>query len=291
MDGRALLDLLATDPNGARVLDALADPDAEGKAARKRGPQVAGAVPGAAITGDALVDLAGGRVRARVDVVSDLAEDELAREVKRRTKVDATVRAFQGCAELKSHVAAPRYLYLRALPQPGRGAFQRPLIEPVLTMRAAQLSLDGEFRDPTGDLEAGRLQLTDDGALERRPEGLIVLARLAARPGLEVSGSTLTSAIAARRRGAPGRAPNAHIGVVLRDLLDSPEAADALAWLEDLAPDVPLYEGVRVDAAAVRAAPSEPGHRRNAAILTAISPDVPKKRRRAFASGAKITLT
>ena len=103
--------------------------------------------------------------------------------------------------------------------------------------------------------------------------------------------STLASAIAARRGGAPGRAPNAHIGVVLRDLLDSPEAADALAWLEDLAPDVPLHEGVKVDAAAVRAAPPEPGYRRNNAILQAISPGVARKRRRAFANGARIKLT
>lgn len=291
MDGRALIDLLATDPNGARVLRALVDPDAEGRAARKRGPQFRGAIPGAAVTSDALVELVAGTIPPRIDVVSALPAHELAREVKRRVKADASARAFQGCAELKSHSFAQRHIYLRALPQPRRGFVQRPLVEPVLTMRAAQLSPDGELRDPTGDLEAGRLRLTDDEALERRPEGLIVLARLVVRPELEVTEGTFASAVAARRAGAPGRAPNGHLGVVLRDLFDSSDAADALVWLEDLAPDVPLYEGLRVDAAAVRAAPAEPGYRRNDAILRAISPGVTEKRRRAFAHGARLKLT
>jgi len=290
VDGRALLDLLAADPNGARVLRALADPDAEGKSARVRGPQLRGAIPGAAVTSDTLVELGAGMVPRRVDVVSALPAHELAREIKRRTKADASVRAFQGCAELKSHFNAKRDIYLRALPQPGRGLVQQPLIEPMLTVRAARLSLGGDLHDPAGDLRAGRLRLTDDEALTRRPEGLIVLARLAARPGLEATEATLACAIAARRAGAPGRAPNGHIGVALRDLFDSPDAAGALAWLEALAPDVPLHEGVRVDAAAVRAAPAEPGYRRNDAILRAISPGVTEKRRQAFAAGARIEL-
>ena len=156
MDGRALIDLLAADPNGARVLDALGNPDAERKAARKRGPRFGGEVPGAAVTGDTLVDLVRGMASPRVDIVSALPQEEPARELKRRIRVDASVRAFQGCAELKSHPAARSRVYLRALPEPGRGDIARPLTEPVLTMRAAQLSLDGDVRDPTGDLEAGR---------------------------------------------------------------------------------------------------------------------------------------
>ena len=189
------------------------------------------------------------------------------------------MRAFQGCAELKSHPAARSRVYLRALPEPGRGDIARPLTEPVLTMRAAQLSLDGDVRDPTGDLEAGRLlRLTDDEALDRQPEGLIVLTRLPARFELEVTESTLASAIAARRGGAPRRRRTLHIGVVLRDLLDCPEAADALAWLEDLAPDVPLHEGVKVDA--VRS-----GRHRPSPATAATTPSF-KRSRRAWPANA-----
>jgi hypothetical protein len=285
MDGRALLDRLAADPHGARVLRALIDPDAEGKAARKRGPRIDGPIPGAAFTGDTLADLRCGRPPTRIDVCSALAPDELASELKARMRVDGNVRTLLGAVVLPTGIGG---VEVRAVPMPGAAPARRPLQEPALTARAATLTIDGDLHDPSGDLAAGRLRLIDPDVLGRRPEALVVLARLAARPELTVTDETSTAAIAARRAGAPGRAPRAHIGPHLRDLFAAPEVAEALTWLEGLAPDVPLADGVSVDADRIAAAIAREPYRRTHAILRALAPDAKNERLVAFARGAKL---
>jgi hypothetical protein len=80
----ALIASLQGDPHGARVLRLLADPRAESRRSGRRGPRVEGPLEGVAVTADAIVDLASGRIPRRIDLVGPGPATELADELRRR---------------------------------------------------------------------------------------------------------------------------------------------------------------------------------------------------------------
>jgi hypothetical protein len=285
--GQDLLGRLERDSHGARVLRLLRDPRADVRRGGRRAPQIGGALPGAAVTADALVDLAIGRVPPRVDVAVSLPPLDLADEVRRRVRGFVVVRSMLGAVELRAPATEPAPFWVRLLPLPGV-ARAEPLTDPALTVRAARLGLDGELFDSDGDLAAGRLRLTDADALERRPEALLHLARLAVRPGTEVDGSTLAAAVAARRSGAPRTARLAHLGPALADLLAAPDAPEALSWLQELAPELPLAERVRVDLEALRQAAAAPAASRTEALLRALAPGATRRTLESFIRGTHL---
>jgi hypothetical protein len=205
----------------------------------------------------------------------------------RRARGHVVVGARLGAVGLRGGTAEAGELWLRVLPAQG-GSPAEPLTEPVLTIRAARLHPAGGLTDSGGDLAAGRLRLTDAAAFERRPEGLLHLARLAVRDPLRPTRGAFEAAVAARRSGAPAAAPLFHLGPPLADLLDAPDAPEALAWLRDLAPEIPLAEGVEVHLPALRQAAAETGPARRQAILGALAPGAANSRLRAFVEGTRL---
>jgi hypothetical protein len=247
---------------------------------------VDGPLEGVAVTADAIVDLASGRTPRRIDLVGPGPATELADELRRRARGHVVVSARLGAVGLRAGSADAGELWLRVLPAQGSPA--EPLTEPVLTIRAARLDPAGGLTGPGGDLAAGRLRPTDAAAFERRPEGLLHLARLAVREPLRPTPGALEAAVAARRSGAPAAAPLFHLGPPLAHLLDAPDAPEALAWLRDLAPEIPLAEGVEVHLPALREAAAETGPARRRAILRALAPGAANTRLRAFVEGTRL---
>jgi hypothetical protein len=283
-----LVDRLAQDPRGRRLIALVTDHRAEHERAEKRGPSIEGPIPGVAITCDALVDLASGRRPSRFDLDAVGSGVELARELRRRAHGDIASTRVHDTTELRSKAGADRALWIRALP-PQRIGGADPLADRLLTIRAARLRFDGWLEDPGGALSSGRLELTDDDALKRRPEGLLLLARLAIRDGFTLTPETREAAVAARRSGALADARLAHLGGPLADLLVQPDFVEAFEWLYALAPEVPLADGVVIDPAALRASSEQAaGPRRVLAILRALAPDATRHRVETFAAGTRV---
>jgi hypothetical protein len=282
-----VLDLLAGDAHGARVLRVLTDPAADARRSGRRAPRIDGPIPGAAVTADTLVELASGRVPARVDVVADGPPRETADELRRRVRGQLQVNERHGAVDVRAPDTEAQPFHVRLVPRPGTVA-DGPFADPVLRLRGARLHLDGALDDPDGDLAARRVRLTAPDALERHPEAVLHLARLAVRPGFELDAGAHEAAVALRRAGAPANTPLSHLGFPLADLLASPELPEALAWLEELAPERPLAEGVVVDAEALRRAAAIRGDERTDALLRALAPGVSPHTLESFKAGTHL---
>ncbi|WP_210495621.1 hypothetical protein [Patulibacter sp. SYSU D01012] len=272
---------LGATAGGRRLLALLQGPAAERASSRSA---FSGALPGVAVTGEALVALRDGRTPAVVDLRWEGAPRELVRELGRRARGGASHRRAQGAVGLV--LDAPPAVAVRAhpaAPAPGRGV----RADPALTVLTAALPLAGPVDDPGGDLAARRVRLADPAVLDRRPEAVLDLARLAVRPGWSLTPDAAAALRAARADGAPATARTTALGVPLADLFDAPadEAVRALELLRDLAPDVPLGPGVVVDVAALRTALGRPAPGLDD-VLHALAPDATPARRRAFAAAA-----
>ena len=273
-----MLDLLARDAHGARVLRVLSDPAGDAHRGGRRAPRIDGPIPGAAITADALVELASGRVPQRVDVVTALPPRDAVDELRRRARGQVRPRERHGVIDVRAPASEAQPFHVRVLPDE----------DPVLRLRGGRLYLDGRLDDPSGDLLAHRVALTAPGALEHHPEALLHVARLAVRPGFELDDAALEAAIELRRRGAPQNVPLSRLGFSMEDLLAAPELPEAVVWLHGLAPELPLADGVVADAGALRAAVSSGGPDRLDAILRALAPGATTRTRRAFIAGAHL---
>jgi len=333
---------VAASAAGRRLLDALRSPTAETLRDGRRGPAFAGAIPGVALAGDALIDLLDGREPFRFVVTWPGAAAPLARELRARLRGDVARRGWGGVVELT--VRTGPALVVRVVPGEAAASADgaagaraaadaaaasadgaegaRPAADaaaasadgaagaraaadaaaasadgaaacgrwsvPVLTVRAARLTLDGRLDDPAGDLAARRLRLIEPDGFRRRPEALLHLARLGCRPGWTIEPETLAAARAARAAGALAAAPVVHLGDALRPLLAAPEAVAALTLLHELAPRIPLADGVEVDEARLRAALAAPADARVEAVLRALAPDASRRRIASFIAGARL---
>lgn len=269
---------------GLRLLAVLREPWAETRRRGRRGPTMAGAIEGVALTGDALPDLLDRREPLRFELTWPGEVAALAQELRARLHGDVVRRAWHDVVELRSADSTPLVVRVR----PGGAAADGPWSDPVLTARAARLGLDGRLDDPGGDLAARRVRLVDPDGLTRRPEALLHLARLGSRPGWTIAAETLAAAQEARLVGAPASAPVAHAGAALADLLAAPEAVAALELLQRLAPDVALADGVEVDGERLRSALDAPPAERLDAVLHALAPSAGERRIRDFRTGARL---
>src|SRR5690242_18253727 len=138
-----MLDLLARDAHGARVLRVLSDPSADTNRGGRRGPRIDGPIPGAAITADALVELASGRAPERVDVVTELPLRDAVDELRRRVRGQVRPRERHGVVDVRAPEPEAQPFHVRVLPLDE---------DPVLRLRGARLYLDGKLDDPGGDL-------------------------------------------------------------------------------------------------------------------------------------------
>jgi hypothetical protein len=238
-------------PGGRRLLALVADPYAEKSRRRQRPGSIDGPLGDRVrLTGDALVDVVAGR-EPRVWTVVAERPGPVASELRRRMRGQVSSRFVKQAAHLAQHEDG---YAIRVLDAVVRG----PLADPVLTMRAAELVLDGpqagELRGPADDLLAGTLRLADPDALRRRPEALVTLARLAVRPELTLPGDTREAARAALAAGALGDASHTDLLFALADLWAAPDAIEALELLRDLAAPAPLHESAEIDGALLRRA-------------------------------------
>lgn len=279
-----LLANLGAGAAGRRLLAVLNDPSAEVRREGRRGPRLAGAIEGVAVTGDALADLVDGRTPDQIDLTWPGEPATLADELRRRLRGDVIRRAWHDVVELRCDTSPP--LVVRVVAG-GAGAGD-PWSDPVLTARAGRLGLDGRLDDPAGDLARRHVRLTDAEAFRRCPEAVLHLARLASRPRWTIEPATLVTARDARRSGAPATAPVVRLGVALSALLASREAIAALGLLRDLAPDVPLADGVEVDEARLRTAFDAPPSGRLDAVLRALAPTASTRRLHDFRAGARL---
>lgn len=270
---------------GRRLLALLSDPKAEPRRrGRRRPPELPGAIPGVAVTGDALADLVDGRMPGRIDLTWPGEAAALAEELRRRLSGNVRRRIWHDVVELRADASPP--LTLRVVPR-GRCA-DSPWSDPVLTVRSARLGLDGRLDDPTGDLLRRHVRLADADGFRRRPEAVVHLARLGARPDWTIEPATLAAARDARRCGAPATAPVVHVGDALRTLLACQEQVPALALLRDLAPEIPLADGVEVDEDRLRVAFGAPRAERLDAVLRALAPTASRTRIESFRAGARL---
>ncbi|MDO8212867.1 hypothetical protein [Conexibacter sp. CPCC 206217] len=273
---------LASTPTGRRLLAVASDPRAETGRTGRRAPAMAGAIEGVAVIGDALPDLVDGRTPARIELTWPGEPAELAQKLRRRLGGDLRRRAWHDLIELRAVDGSLQTL--RVIPH-GRGA-GGAWSDPVLTVRAAKLGLDGRIEDPTGDLARRCVRLVDPDGFRRRPEAVVHLARLGARPNWTIEPATLAAACEIRRDGAPATAPVVHVGAALATLLVCAEPIAALELLQQLAPDVPLADGVEVDGERLRAAFAAPPATRVDAVLRALAPGASRHRIVAFRAGA-----
>lgn len=290
---------VAASAAGARLLGVLRSPRTETYRNGRRGPSMASAIEQVAITGDGLVDVLDGREPLRFSVTWPGAAAPLARELRARLRGDVIRDDWGDVAELRT--TTPPELAVRVLP--GEAADARPdslptergqavtigrWSDPVLTARAARLTLDGRIDDPSGDLAARRVRLRDPDGFRRRPEALLQLARLGSRPGWTIEPETLAAARAARAAGALATAPVVHLGAAFELLVAAPELVAAITLLHELAPEVPLAAGVEVDEQRLRAAAATPDRQRAVAVLRALAPGATRGRLAAFLLGARL---
>jgi hypothetical protein len=129
-----------------------------------------------------------------------------------------------------------------------------PLADPVVTLRAGKLHLADGRLDAADDLLAGTMHLVDPDALHRRPAAVLTIARLAARPELNLDDAARAATRDALHGGALVRARQSDVWFVLPDLLASPEAIEALEFLRDLSAPHPVHEGAEIDGDVLRRA-------------------------------------
>ncbi len=288
---------VAASAAGARLLRVLRAPRAETNRTGRRGPSFAGEIEAVAITGDALVDVLDGREPLRFELTWPGAAAPLARELRARLRGQAIRRDWHGVAELRALDGEPLHVRLR----PGGGAASGPppdgseraqvaaaWTDPVLTARAARLTLDGALEDPSGDLAARRVRLLDPDGFRRRPAALLHVARLGSRPGWTIEPETLAAARAARAAGALAEAPVVHLGDAFQLLVAAPELVAALTLLQRLAPEVPLADGVEIDEQRLHAAAAAPAGERAVAVLRALAPGATRTRIAAFLLGGRL---
>lgn len=276
---------VAAGPTGERLLAALASPSAETHRAGRRAPRFEAAIPGVAFVGDTVIDAVAGRPVDRLVISWPGDPSELADELRRRMRGNVATKRRYSAVQL--HASEDPAVDVLIVPPPD-AAQDGPLTDPVLSVRAARLLLDGTVRDGSGDLAARRLRLMNPEGFRRRPEALLHLARLAAREGWTVEPATYEAAVRARAEGAPGTAPVHHLGFAAAPLLASPEAPGALRFLQDLRPDAPLAPGIAVDDERLRSAMNAPQAERVDALLRALAPDASQRRIRDFRAGARI---
>lgn len=299
MTGAAAADpiaAVAASAAGRRLLSVLRSPTAETNRDGRRGPSLDGAIPEVALTGDALADLLDGRAPLRFDLTWPGAAAQLARELRARLRGDVVRRGWGGVVELTARVEPA--LVVRVLSGAGADVADGARAggagdggrwtDPVLTVRAARLMLDGRLDDPHGDLAARRVRLRDADGFRRRPEVLLHLARLASRPGWAVEPATLAAARAARAAGALTTAPVVHLGAAFELLLATPELVEGLTLLRELAPSVPLADGVEVDERRLRAAAAAPDGECAEAVVRALAPGASRRRIASFLAGARL---
>lgn len=277
----ARLQAIAT---GRRLLAVLDDPAAEARRQGRRGPRLAGAIEGVAVTGDALADLIDGRTPTQFDLTWPGEPATLADELRRRLRGDVIRRAWHDVVELRTADGPP--LVLRVVPNERDADDRRG--DRVLTVRSARLRLDGQLDDPARDLARRRVRLLDADGFRRRPDVVMHLARLGSRPNWTIEPATLAAAQEARRSGAPATAPVVDVGAALSTVLAAPEAVAALELLRDLAPGVPLADGVEVDAERLRAAFDTASADRLDAVLRALAPTASARRLHDFRTGARL---
>jgi hypothetical protein len=240
-----LVKAVGSSPAGRRLLGVLADRRAETSRSSRGRTWIEGTLGDAVVlSGDALVDVVAGRTPRRWTLAA--AEPlAVAGELRRRLRGATSSRRVQG-AVLLENVDGLSVRVVEAIDAPHHS----PLGEPVVTMRAAGLCLDGPragtlravHREAIADLLGGVVRLTDDEALVRRPEAIVTLARLAARPGNTLDVATARLAGTALSSGAFAHARRSRLWFPLDDLLEAPEAIDALERLQGFAPGVPLHE-------------------------------------------------
>jgi hypothetical protein len=273
------LERVSASPDGARLLALIADPHAEKRRRRQDALDALG--DRMWLGGDALVDVWAGRVPRVWTLVSD-DPVALALELRRRLRGNVSSRRLQGAVHLEHEDG----LKLRVLDLEGRG----PLAEPVVALRGARLVLDGPragalLGEGVADLLAGRLRLTDPAALERRPEAVVTVARLAVRPELACDVETTDLLRAALAADALGQARQSRLWFALPDLLAAPEAVAALELLRDLRAPAPLHESAEVDGALLRRVEALLGARgsRSVALTLAVARTATRHRVRSFA--------
>lgn len=286
MQDGSLLDAVAASDGGRRLLAIVGDPRAEKGRRAGRPPRIDGALGDAALlTGDALVDVRAGRT-PRAWTLAAAEPRPVAAELRRRLRGTVSSRFLQGAA-LVAHEDGFQ-LRVTAASDPRSSS----LADPVVTMRAAALVLDGpdagtlRADDPAAieDLSAGRLRLTDSAALVRRPEGLVTLARLAARPELRLGDEARRRARAAFAVGAFAGVRQSRLWFALADLLAAPEAIEALELLQGLSSPAPLHESADVDGALLRRADAlrPSGASRPLTLILAVARHAPRRRVRSF---------
>lgn len=241
---------------GRRLLALIANQHAETNRRRQRDRQhrIDGSLGDQVrLAGDALVDVVAGRTPRIWTLV---AQDSrlVGGELRRRLRGSVSSRSVQEALLLRHEDGYA----LRILD----AAWSGPLADPVLTLRAVALVLDGQdagtlrggHPEAISDLDRGVLRLGDDDALRRRPEGLVTLARLAARPELQLTDRARQQAHAAFASGAFAEVRQSRLWFALDDLLAAPEAIEALELLRDLSAPTPLHDSARVDGDLLRRA-------------------------------------
>jgi hypothetical protein len=290
VDRPKLLEAVASSPGGRRLLGVFADLRAE-KARGSRGRTwIDGAFGDAALlSGDALVDVVAGRTPPRWTLAA-VDPIVVAGELRRRLRGTTSSRRVQGAVLLENE-GGLSVRVVEAIDAPRHS----PLGEPVVTMRALGLVLDGPHAgtlraghpDAVADLLDGRLRLTDDAALDGRPEAIVTLARLAARPGVTLDVATARLAATTLTSGAFARARLSRLRFPLDDLLQAPEAIDALELLQGFAPQVPLHESAEIDGDLLRRADAlrPPGASPPLTLQLAIARSAYRHRIRSFVGG------
>jgi hypothetical protein len=231
------------------------------------------------LTGDALVDL----VAARTPRVWTLAADDprrVAAELRRRLRGTVSSRFVQEAVHLRNEDGRE----LRILDAELRG----PLAEPVVTLRGARLFVEGPDAGTLADaddLRGGVLRLTDPDVLRRRPEAVVTIARLAARPELRLDDETRERTRAALADGALAAARMSRLHFALDDLFASPDAIEALEMLRDLSAPHPLHESAEVDGDLLRRADAllPAGADRRRMLRLAVARTATRHRVRSFA--------
>ena len=225
------------------------------------------------LVGGAVRDLMLGRTPRELDVVVEgelspgpalVFARELAARLDASAEIDEHERfgtalvAWDGARVDVASARRERYAAPGALPEVESATLHEDLRRRDFTVNAIAVTLDatrpGEVHAPPGaleDLRAGRLRVLHDASFLDDPTRLLRLARYSARLGFEIEAHTaalVSRALAAR---ALDTISGSRIGAELRLALSEPDAAGALAAMDELGLLIALHPRLRFDRGAI----------------------------------------